>query len=224
LKIKRPEQVPTAIFCAVNEDTPNVKPDIDANIDAFANMAKVFGKGFFGRHGHEERKGPHRGGCGWRRRHNEAFQAFCGQGAPASGEPQPNQPNQPEQPNQDQEMDPCHQWRNMKKMWKCHAMQNMGCMPHQNGKTWKSKRGLVTNPQEVLIGHRGQTVFATVTIKNDTQFPYKQGCTLISQYHQGAAFQALKQVIQPIDFPVEGGQEFTLNIPLEVFAQAPFTS
>jgi len=84
------------------------------------------------------------------------------------------------------------------------------------------KRGVVKVPQEALIGHRGQTVFATVTIKNETQYPYKPGCSLQSQY-QGAALDALKQVVLPIDFPVNGNHEFTMSIPLEVSSEARFS-
>lgn len=236
MKINRPEQVPTAIFCAVNEDTPNVKPDIDVNIDALADMAKVIGKDFFRNHEHRWRQrqenrqkhgeahphghhshrghghGPHRGrgGCPWRR-------GFCGRGTPAWGA-QPQTTPQPEAT-----MDPT-KWLNM--MTNCPAMQNKSDGPVpvcEAGDSWNRKSAIVTNPQEVLIAHRGQTVFATVTIKNDTQFSYKKGCSLQSWY-QGEAKYALKEVIQPIEFEVNAGQEFTLNIPLEVTKDAKFTS
>lgn len=90
-------------------------------------------------------------------------------------------------------------------------------------KSWKEKRGLVTAPQEVLIAHRGQTVFATVTIKNDTPYGYKPGCSLQSQYSGHDVTDALKEVVLPIDFAVEGNQEFTLSIPIEISKEAKFT-
>lgn len=33
LKIKTPAQVPVSMFCVVNEETPNAKPDLDVNMD-----------------------------------------------------------------------------------------------------------------------------------------------------------------------------------------------
>jgi hypothetical protein len=191
LKINNLNQVPSAIFCVINEDTPNAKADGDVNIDAAAEMLKnafpfgngsPFGEGFpfrvgfpfrghgHGPHGHgrpHRNEGPHnRGGCGGRRRHQEAFQAFTGEGVPV-GEGQPQAAPEFHHP--------AHHWkRAMKQMLRA-------CNQGQDGKkSWKQQRGLVTVPQEVLIGHRGQTVFATVTIKNDTQYPYKSGCSLQS--------------------------------------------
>lgn len=94
----------------------------------------------------------------------------------------------------------------------------------QDGKkTWKEKRGLVTLPKEILKGHRGQTIFATVTINNTTPYSYKPGCSLQSQYIGQYTIAALKEVVLPIDFPVEGNFEFTMTIPIEIAKDAKFT-
>jgi hypothetical protein len=94
----------------------------------------------------------------------------------------------------------------------------------QDGKkSWKEKRGIVTAPQEVLIGHRGQTVLATVKIHNTTPYGYKPGCSLQSLYNNQQAINCLKTVNLPIDFPVEGNQEFTMTIPLEISTDAKYS-
>jgi hypothetical protein len=100
-----------------------------------------------------------------------------------------------------------------------------GCSQDDNEfrKNWKEKRGLVTAPQEVLSAVRGATTFATVKIKNDTPRPYKPGFS-VQSFYTGAALDALKQVVLPIDWQVNGHQEFTIDIPIEVSADAQFTA
>ena len=73
-----------------------------------------------------------------------------------------------------------------------------------------------------MIGHLGCTTIATVVMKNDTNWPYKQGCVLKS-YFTGLALECLKEVELPLDTYVDAMKEFTLNIPLHVKCQAQYS-
>jgi len=90
-------------------------------------------------------------------------------------------------------------------------------------KPWKVQRAyIISPPQEIKIGHLGCTTFATVVMKNGTNWPLKEGCALQS-YFTGHAKECLKEVNIPLDSYIDANKEFTLKIPLHVKCSAMYS-
>lgn len=167
-------------------------------------------------HHHGHGHGPWGGrGCGGKRRHQN-FKPFEGQGVKL-GDAQPGHPEEGNHHGHPGRHNIGPHWRRAMK----HAFKMANCGEQNERIQWKEKRGLVKVSNETHTTHRSETFFASVTIRNDTPYPYKQGCSIQSNYND-SIMSSLKQVVFPINFPVEGNAEFTVNLPIEVFPEAPY--
>lgn len=81
---------------------------------------------------------------------------------------------------------------------------------------WKNKKAVIVSvPQAALISKPGEIIFANIEIKNEMNWPWKQGATLISEFSQPVS-ELLEEVILPIDFEVKENTTFKLSIPIKV--------
>lgn len=99
----------------------------------------------------------------------------------------------------------------MQTMFKnCQDKNQNGC----HGKPWRVNRGqLVSAPTQAVVCHPGESALARIEMRNNTHWPYKQGCVLRSDF-SGIAAGSLEEVYLPIDTYVPEMSNFFLNIPL----------
>lgn len=81
---------------------------------------------------------------------------------------------------------------------------------------WRTKKAsLVASPKDVLIGKPGEIIFAEIEVKNNMNWPWKQGASLQSTLDKETAEQ-IDEVTLPIDFPVAENSTFKLVIPIKI--------
>jgi len=108
----------------------------------------------------------------------------------------------------------------MQTMFKnCQDKNQNGC----HGKPWRVNRGqLVSAPTQAVVCHPGESALARIEMRNNTHWPYKQGCVLRSDF-SGIAAGSLEEVYLPIDTYVPEMSNYFLNIPLSVRENAVIT-
>ena len=196
LKIYKPEQAPKAMFTVIDENIPNAKADIEQeatdNQTFFRNMGQGFRGGCGNRGGWGGRGGCRRGGWkhGGQNGMPEHFQHHFGNFMKGMfGGFQGNS-----------------QQEGQKNPWK-----NCG-----KWSEWKTKKAVVALlPKEALVGKPGEIIFANIEIRNEMNWQWKQGATLISEFSQPVT-ELLEEVILPIDFEVMENSTFKLSIPIKV--------
>jgi len=76
------------------------------------------------------------------------------------------------------------------------------------------KRAVVTQKPSEIIASKGKTVFVTITVKNDTKYPWRQGCYLNAVLNQSSV--EIPRVV--VDREVKGGDSFDLIVPVSLDA------
>jgi len=116
------------------------------------------------------------------------------------------------------------QWEQNKKDGKCPFGFDKG--PGKKGEgnkmgKWKKLRALlVSKHDEVLEGVPGETVNVEVRVKNNTNWPWKEGCFLTFANSQKKHGLNIEHVKIPVESKVEGNEELTVNVPIKIVEHA----
>jgi hypothetical protein len=73
----------------------------------------------------------------------------------------------------------------------------------------------LSDPNQVLTGKPGEIIFANIEVKNDMNWPWKEGASLQSDFSPQAA-ETFEELALPIDFAVRGNSSFKLVIPIKI--------
>jgi len=90
---------------------------------------------------------------------------------------------------------------------------------------WKVKRAelVLVEPNDLMILHQDKTAFVSVTVNNNTDWPWKQGCYLASAPYENGVDQMLEMVNIPVDY-VAAHANYVCKIPITVKQSAPLTA
>ena len=180
------------MFTAINENMPNAKADIEQNDDTFFRNQ--------GQRGGHCKRGGRWGGRGGR----------CGQ-ANAHGQPQGVNP-----------MEAIGSFFKgmMHNHVKHYGHHNNGAHVSEEYKghkdfNWRNKKATIVSVPDLLIGKPGEMIFANIEIKNNLEFPWKFGASLLSEFNKDVAM-FVDEIAMPIDFAVPENSTFKLVIPIKI--------
>lgn len=94
-------------------------------------------------------------------------------------------------------------------------------MMNQNTKINKCR--IIAGAEGIIEGRPNETVFVEVALKNNTNEPYKQGCSLKSLFTKQDENNTTQEIIEEVVLPMEEVQpmtNFTVLIPMTIKADA----
>jgi len=86
---------------------------------------------------------------------------------------------------------------------------------------WKRLRALLLSKHdEILEAVPGETVHVDVQVRNNTDWPWKEGCNLTFANSQNKNNLNIEHVKIPVEQKVAGNEEFTIKVPIKIVDHA----